>query len=813
MRTRLVYISIFLMISVNGLATVDADDTITTAREIYQGGSIFYVCDDDGCTYGIDEQDYAKFYVYKGDRYRVIFENDCLIDYAAASVSTNLGSGWSDWDRLDCYESKTWGYNTAGSTGYRHFTIFGHNDLGDDQNRIDVTLTIDSSQRDRDSDGVIDSNDDCMSEYGTAWMDQNACPDYDGDGWSDYGDDCMYDPYEYLDTDGDYYCDGNDEFPNDGTQWVDDDGDGYGDNPNGNQGDHFPLDRTQWFDNDGDGYGDNEDGNQPDACRFTLGYSTVDRFGCPDSDNDGVSDPDSEWLAHPIGSADAFKLDFLENQDSDSDGFGDNSDSCPNVSGSSIVAITLDGNSAEIGPGLAELFMFGITSGELIDKYGNLDISDMVDYIIIETDEIVMVSIPLSDETSHSMTSHMGCPDRDGDGVEDITDRFPDDPNQWYDTDGDGYGDNLIIRANETSLFSQSFSDCRTSVHQEWSEYVWGDVLPIAVDSSDTSRWSLIESFCYFSTGKQDEIITSIVGDDFDDTFECGNGDMVDWDARFDGYENCSNGKDEQLLMKSHPLNWRLSTSFRNSSDLGLLIVVDAQQSSMRYDMCPNESGASYFDRYGCVDSDGDGWSDLNDAFPNEITQWQDKDGDGFGDNSSGFEADSCSEISGYSRIDQFGCPDSNSDGYSDENGRINTVMDKAASGDVGSIAVLSLLPIALLSFVAISFILRSSGSKNQSIPLNHQSISHVDPWNESPAPLPSVNPIPPPVIPSGPPAVSYEQTSVSQQPTHSNSPPTDTTPSGGSENTWFENGVGWRRLPDGRVQYWNTELLQWINQ
>ena len=79
-------------------------------------------------------------------------------------------------------------------------------------------------------------------------------------------------------------------------------------------------------------------------------------------------------------------------------------------------------------------------------------------------------------------------------------------------------------------------------------------------------------------------------------------------------------------------------------------------------DSCPGEYGTSYKDRLGCLDTDGDGVSDLNDMFPNDSrlwqdtdrdgipdeddafpynpTQWEDTDGDGFGDNPMDANAD-----------------------------------------------------------------------------------------------------------------------------------------------------------------------------
>ena len=59
-------------------------------------------------------------------------------------------------------------------------------------------------------------------------------------------------------------------------------------------------------------------------------------------------------------------------------------------------------------------------------------------------------------------------------------------------------------------------------------------------------------------------------------------------------------------------------------------------------DACPLIYGNSTIDRYGCPDADGDGWSDDGDDLPDEITQWVDGDGDGFGENPVGVTPDAC---------------------------------------------------------------------------------------------------------------------------------------------------------------------------
>ena len=85
-------------------------------------------------------------------------------------------------------------------------------------------------------------------------------------------------------------------------------------------------------------------------------------------------------------------------------------------------------------------------------------------------------------------------------------------------------------------------------------------------------------------------------------------------------------------------------------------------------DGCVDQAGQSTQDSFGCPDADGDGWSNLNDAFPNEVTQHSDEDGDGFGDATDGYQGDNCLGVPGTSTEDFFGCEDSDSDGWSDLN-------------------------------------------------------------------------------------------------------------------------------------------------
>jgi hypothetical protein len=89
-------------------------------------------------------------------------------------------------------------------------------------------------------------------------------------------------------------------------------------------------------------------------------------------------------------------------------------------------------------------------------------------------------------------------------------------------------------------------------------------------------------------------------------------------------------------------------------------------------DDCPNSNGNSTQDLIGCQDIDGDGWSNQGDAFFDEKTQWLDTDGDGFGDNASGFQGDQCPNEAGVvNGTNGVGCPlvfpDSDDDGVPDD--------------------------------------------------------------------------------------------------------------------------------------------------
>ena len=68
--------------------------------------------------------------------------------------------------------------------------------------------------------------------------------------------------------------------------------------------------------------------------------------------------------------------------------------------------------------------------------------------------------------------------------------------------------------------------------------------------------------------------------------------------------------------------------------------------------------------QYDIDESQGIRINQIGDLFPNDETQWWDTDGDG-GDNSDGTNGDKCMFVSGSSFADRFGCLDTDGDGWS----------------------------------------------------------------------------------------------------------------------------------------------------
>jgi OmpA-OmpF porin, OOP family len=184
--------------------------------------------------------------------------------------------------------------------------------------------------KDRDRDGVADSDDPCPDAPGTKAT--NGCPDSDSDGIVDNRDSCPNDKgtadlFGCPDSDGDGVADKSDACPTEkGTKNTggcpDTDNDGVADKSDACP-DKAGAARFQGCpDTDGDGIKDSDD-----KCPTQAG--TTENGGCPqnDRDRDGIVDA-SDFCPDEAGVASARGC-----PDTDGDGIRDAIDKCPTVAG------------------------------------------------------------------------------------------------------------------------------------------------------------------------------------------------------------------------------------------------------------------------------------------------------------------------------------------------------------------------------------------------------------------------------------------------------------------------------------------------
>ncbi len=268
-----------------------------------------------------------------------------------------------------------------------------------------------------------------------------------------------------------------------------------------------------------------------------------------------------------------------------------------------------------------------------------------------------------------SVHDRQGCPDTDGDGYSDPdainwsiangADAFIADNTQWADQDGDGYGDNLAGNNPDScpSMVGTSTGDrygCPDSDMDTFSDCTLGWTIAQGADACVNVAGA--------SKGDQNGCLDED-GDTSSDPDPSGTNGSV-WLV--------SNGADAFLGD---------STQWNDTDNDG---YGDNPPPATLGDACPAISGTSTEDRLGCTDTDGDGYSNADliwlahptgtaDAFPNDITQCLDSDADGYGDNPTVNNPDSCANDAATvtrSTIDRFGISDSDVSGYSeaDEN-------------------------------------------------------------------------------------------------------------------------------------------------
>ena len=485
------------------------------------------------------------------------------------------------------------------------------------------------------------------------------------------------------DTDGDGVGKYSDKFPGDDTQWDDFDNDGFGDEPTGNNPDgcvtqpgdstwpvlgcpdydgdkwsdsrdRFPGDITQWNDTDWDGYGDNTTGFQPDACPSTYGTSNRNStgaingngaiFGCIDDDFDGFSNTidncPSNYGDSVYGINNGNNISYIGCSDSDRDGYADIDDPCSLQYGSSWVDRF----------GCPDADEDGISDSN--DPYPNLATSDVEDwdddgYLDHASNPTLNVDAFDDDSTQWN--------DSDGDGYGDnlsgnMGDAFPYEVSQWQDSDGDGYGDNSTGFEGDGCIF-------------EWGNATSGSSLGCL--DSDGDGWADRDDA--FDNDKSQWNDTD--GDGWGDNPNGTNPDQFPNDSG-EWFDSDSDGTGDNS--DAFPLNANESADSDGDGvgdntdqfDDDPLETIDSDGDGIgnNADACTYTYGNISTGNYvGCPDYDGDGYADVEDAFPTDSTQWLDSDGDGYGDNQSGNNPDLFKDL-------RSEWADSDGDGYGDNN-------------------------------------------------------------------------------------------------------------------------------------------------
>ncbi len=343
---------------------------------------------------------------------------------------------------------------------------------------------------------------------------------------------------------------------------------------------------------------DDEDGitNDLDDCDQQAGNSLYPVVGCVDSDGDGWADSDD---SHPEDSG--------EWNDTDSDTFGDNSDDC-------------------------------------IEEFGN-STEDLTGCLDQDGDG-------WSDQGDDFSTDKTEWVDSDLDGVGNNADVFPSEPSQWADQDGDGFGDNLsglegdeCPQINGTSNKNGTFG-CLDDDGDGWANS--DDDLPdnpeqyldADGDGVGDHAASGLYDLCVETPAEQIESV---------DDNGCGPSERdTDYDTFMDDVDQCPMTPITQTgFVNSDGCapseidfdgdGWYSDLDW-NDNDSSQWVDTDGDGHGDNSnvdggDDCPSQSGNSTIDQIGCIDYDGDGYSDQNDKFPSENTQWNDTDADGYGDN------------------------------------------------------------------------------------------------------------------------------------------------------------------------------------
>ena len=268
--------------------------------------------------------------------------------------------------------------------------------------------------------------------------------------------------------------------------------------------------------------------------------------------------------------------------------------------------------------------------------------------------------------TGESWRDRLGCSDMDSDGQSDLYDDFMTKDTQWSDFDGDGRGDNYgILEQDAGDLLTQAENEALNQSRESWwpGEWIPGaympDDSPLDTDNDgyeDTTSWGLILNYYTVQVdNRRTEIIALIEANSQN---RIADECPILYGTSSVDKLGCldTDGDGRSDLGDSHPTN---PHQWLDSDGDGY----GDRTAALEGDAYPYDS--SQWEDY-----DGDGRGDNatgtnGDAYPLDPTQWSDEDGDGFGDNGLGNAPDHCPLVAGTSTRDVLGCSDQDGDGWS----------------------------------------------------------------------------------------------------------------------------------------------------
>ncbi len=210
-------------------------------------------------------------------------------------------------------------------------------------------------------------------------------------------------------------------------------------------------------------------------------------------------------------------------------------------------------------------------------------------------------------------------PDSDGDGVVDDNDAFPQNPLQWIDTDGDGFGDNNAAGAggdgcpNTWGTSTIDRGGCPDSDGDQWSD-ADADWPECVLGAGYGDAWPA-DPFQWCDTD----------GDDFGDEYSFN----IDSST---GLRTNESGD----ALPNNPAQWRDQDADGIGDNYSYTLGTDGYRTNQQGDAFPTNPQQHQ-------DTDGDGWGDMyiwiedmnglrieeGDAFPLDPLAWSDLDGDG----------------------------------------------------------------------------------------------------------------------------------------------------------------------------------------